>query len=190
MGAWGARVRTSVLILPTLGRAKTPWDLADYPLTIDFPEEYPDKVPRRWGERAFFRAHSHKPPKCKFPAGFFHPNVYPSGTVCLSLLDEEKDWKPAITVKQILLGIQDLLGNPNPKSPAQEDAYHTFIRYQGGFFFVPSESSHWLHQGAREAGGGPLTLVGGWRLPSHPRAQDKDVYARRVQEQAQRYMRK
>jgi ubiquitin-protein ligase len=26
--------------------------------------------------------------------------------VCLSLLDEEKDWRPAITIKQILLGIQ------------------------------------------------------------------------------------
>ena len=26
--------------------------------------------------------------------------------VCLSILDEEKDWRPAITVKQILLGIQ------------------------------------------------------------------------------------
>ena len=32
----------------------------------------------------------HKPPKCKFPAGFFHPNIYPSGTVCLSILNEEE----------------------------------------------------------------------------------------------------
>ena len=30
-----------------------------------------------------------KPPKCKFPQGFFHPNVYPSGTVCLSILNED-----------------------------------------------------------------------------------------------------
>lgn len=44
------------------------------------------------------------PPKCKFEPPLFHPNVYPSGTVCLSLLDEEKDWRPAITIKQILLG--------------------------------------------------------------------------------------
>ena len=42
----------------------------------------------------------------KFVPPLFHPNVYPSGTVCLSILDEEKDWRPAITVKQILLGIQ------------------------------------------------------------------------------------
>ena len=26
--------------------------------------------------------------QCKFPPGFFHPNVYPSGTVCLSIINE------------------------------------------------------------------------------------------------------
>lgn len=46
-----------------------------------------------------------------------------TGTVCLSLLDEEKDWRPAITIKQILLGIQDLLNEPNIKDPAQAEAY-------------------------------------------------------------------
>lgn len=48
---------------------------------------------------------------------------YIIGTVCLSLLDEEKDWRPAITIKQILLGIQDLLNEPNIKDPAQAEAY-------------------------------------------------------------------
>lgn len=38
----------------------------------------------------------------KFEPPLFHPNVYPSGTVCLSLLDENKDWRPAITIKQVL----------------------------------------------------------------------------------------
>lgn len=46
--------------------------------------------------------------------------------MCLSLVDAEKDWKSAITVKQVLLGVQDLLNNPNPKSPAQEDAFRVF----------------------------------------------------------------
>ena len=85
--------------------------------------------------------------KGRFDAGFFHPNIFPSGTVCLSILNDEEDWKPAITLrqvsvhakvatslfvltktcKQILLGIQDLLDTPNPKSPAQTDAYHLFV---------------------------------------------------------------
>ena len=62
----------------------------------------------------------------KFVPPLFHPNVYPSGTVCLSILNEEEGWKPAITIKQILLGIQELLNEPNPESPAQADAYNLF----------------------------------------------------------------
>ena len=35
-------------------------------------------------------------------------------------------WKPSITMRQILIGIQDLLDNPNPESPAQDLAYDFF----------------------------------------------------------------
>lgn len=49
-----------------------------------------------------------------------HPNIYPSGTVCLSILNEEEDWKSSISIKQILLGIQKLMKEePNIQSPAQ-----------------------------------------------------------------------
>jgi ubiquitin-conjugating enzyme E2 I len=65
-----------------------------------------------------------KPPKCRFTPPLFHPNVYPSGTVCLSILNEEQDWKPAITIKDILKGIQSLLDEPNMESPAQADAFN------------------------------------------------------------------
>ncbi|KAI9203825.1 ubiquitin-conjugating enzyme/RWD-like protein [Polychytrium aggregatum] len=94
------------------GKANTDWEGGLYKLVLIFPEDYPQK-----------------PPKCQFVANsglFFHPNVYPSGTVCLSILNEEQDWKPSITLKQILLGIQDLLDSPNPDSPAQHDAYLLF----------------------------------------------------------------
>ena len=37
----------------------------------------------------------------KFEFPLFHPNVYPSGTVLFSLLVENKDWRPAVTVKQV-----------------------------------------------------------------------------------------
>lgn len=62
----------------------------------------------------------------KFEPPLFHPNVYPSGTICLSILDEDKDWRPAITIKQILLGVQDLLTTPNIRDPAQAEAYTIF----------------------------------------------------------------
>ncbi|KAK4341359.1 hypothetical protein RND71_039860 [Anisodus tanguticus] len=37
-------------------------------------------------------------------------------------------WRPAITVKQILVDIQDLLDQPNPADPAQTEGYHLFIQ--------------------------------------------------------------
>mmetsp|Transcript_5372 Transcript_5372/g.19641 ORF Transcript_5372/g.19641 Transcript_5372/m.19641 type:complete len:160 (+) Transcript_5372:49-528(+) len=92
------------------GKAGTDWENGYFPLTLQFGEEYPVK-----------------PPKCQFPAKFYHPNVYPSGTVCLSILNEDEGWRPSITVKQILTGIQDLLDNPNPDSPAQSDAYVEYV---------------------------------------------------------------
>ena len=51
-----------------------------------------------------------------------------SGTICLSILNEEEGWRPAITVKQILMGIQDLLDQPNPNSPAQSEAYNLYTK--------------------------------------------------------------
>lgn len=62
----------------------------------------------------------------QFPAAgvfdpvLFHPNIFPSGTVCLDILNEEKAWSPGITIKQVLLGIQQLLDEPNIDDPAQE----------------------------------------------------------------------
>lgn len=69
----------------------------------------------------------------KFVPPLFHPNVYPSGTVCLSILNEEEGWKPAITIKEILLGIQMLLDEVNPESPAQADAYNLYKKDRAAY---------------------------------------------------------
>ncbi|POV97865.1 hypothetical protein PSHT_14354 [Puccinia striiformis] len=69
----------------------------------------------------------------KFTPPIFHPNVFPSGTVCLSILNEEKSWKPAITLKQIVLGIQDLMNDPNNADPAQLDAFSLFKNNRGAY---------------------------------------------------------
>ncbi|OAJ44919.1 hypothetical protein BDEG_28100 [Batrachochytrium dendrobatidis JEL423] len=98
------------------GKVGTLWEGGVFKLRIIFPDDYPQK-----------------PPKCQFVPPLFHPNVYPSGTVCLSIVNEDQDWKPAITLKQILLGIQDLLNDPNPNSPAQSDAYVLFKRDRAAY---------------------------------------------------------
>ncbi|KAF8702560.1 hypothetical protein HU200_032944 [Digitaria exilis] len=89
------------------GKEGTDWEGGYFPLTLEFPEDYPSN-----------------PPVCKFPAGFFHMNVYPTGAVCLSILGSA--WKPSISMTQILVGIQDLLDNPNPASPAHHECYQLY----------------------------------------------------------------
>lgn len=101
------------------GKKGSLYEGATMKLSMDFSDDYPGK-----------------PPKCRFDfirlpgdkeaKPLFHPNIYPSGNVCLSILNEEEDWKPNISIKQILLGIQHLLDNPNPDSPAQADPYQLF----------------------------------------------------------------
>jgi ubiquitin-conjugating enzyme E2 I len=94
------------------GKEGTAWAGGSFPLSLEFSaDDYPAK-----------------PPKARFPAGFFHPNVYPSGTVCLSILNEDEGWRPSLTVRNVLLGVQELLADPNPKSPAQSDAYVLFVK--------------------------------------------------------------
>ena len=66
--------------------------------------------------------------QCQLPKNFYHPNIYPSGTVCLDIINEGEGWRPSITVKQILLGIQDLLDTPNNLSPANGAASSDYQR--------------------------------------------------------------
>ena len=85
------------------GPKNTIWEKGYYKLYMEFPKDFPLK-----------------PPRCYFKPVLPHPNIYPSGTVCLSILNDEEDWKPSITIKNILLGIQKLLkDSPNLNSPAQ-----------------------------------------------------------------------
>lgn len=58
--------------------------------------------------------------------GIFHPNVYPSGTVCLSMLNAEKEWRGGLTVVKILSVINKLLDKPNSNSPAEREAFLCF----------------------------------------------------------------
>ena len=98
------------------GKEGTDWAGGVFKGVFLFSDEYPSK-----------------PPKCKFVPPLFHPNIYPSGTVCLSILNEDEGWRPAITVKQMLLGIQELLNNPNPNSPAQREAYDLFVKNRAAY---------------------------------------------------------
>lgn len=91
-----------------LGKPGGLWEGIIHTLTLTFPKDYPSK-----------------PPKCVFYPVLPHPNVYPSGTICLGMLGD--DWKSTYTIKDILLDIQDLLDDPSPNDPAQNIPYRLFI---------------------------------------------------------------
>ena len=96
------------------GKKDTIWGAGRYPVHMVFTDEYPSKPP----ECKFGKAPNDKP--------LFHPNVYPSGKICLNIINPDpaqSAWRPAITIKQVLLGIQTLLDEPNAKDPAQSEAY-------------------------------------------------------------------
>ena len=72
------------------------------------------------------------PPIVKFIDNIYHPNVYPDGKVCISILHDGVDefgyestserWNPSHSVSSILLSIISMLPNPNFESPANIDA--------------------------------------------------------------------
>ncbi|KAJ1721560.1 SUMO conjugating enzyme Hus5 [Coemansia erecta] len=98
------------------GKEGTPWANGFYKCVLQFSEDYPAS-----------------PPKCQFTPPLFHPNVFPSGTVCLSILNADKDWKPSITIKQILLGVQSLLNEPNNSDPAQTEAFRLYSKDRSAY---------------------------------------------------------
>lgn len=91
------------------GKTGTDWEGGIYKIVLKFTEEYPTQ-----------------PPLVSFDPPIFHPNVYKSGKVCLSIIGS--DWRPAITLKQILVGVQDLLDNPNNSDPAQQEAMTVYSK--------------------------------------------------------------
>jgi len=71
----------------------------------------------------------------------WHPNVYESGEVCISILHPPIDdpqsgelaserWNPTQNVRTILLSIISLLNEPNTSSPANVDASVMFRRWK------------------------------------------------------------
>lgn len=75
------------------------------------------------------------PPKMRFLTPMWHPNIYPDGVVCVSILhapgddqygyeDAGERWMPVHTVESILISVISLLSSdkPNTDSPANVDA--------------------------------------------------------------------
>ncbi|KIW51870.1 hypothetical protein PV05_10552 [Exophiala xenobiotica] len=83
---------------------------------MNFPKEYP-----------------YKPPDFRFMKPLWHPNVYPDGRLCISILHAPGEdvmsgetagerWSPAQRVESVLISILSLLDDAEISSPANVDA--------------------------------------------------------------------
>ncbi|CAE7878202.1 Ube2g1 [Symbiodinium sp. KB8] len=85
------------------------------------------------------------PPAMKFLDEVWHPNIYPDGKVCISILhppgvDEmnaqetaEERWRPILGVEAVLISVISMLADPNIESPANIDAATQFRDDKKGF---------------------------------------------------------
>eukprot|EP01132_Coremiostelium_polycephalum_P005904 gene5904-7353_t len=99
-----------------MGPAGTDYEGGLFIANLQFPPEYPLS-----------------PPKMKFISEMFHPNIYPNGEVCISILHpvgedpnhyetSDERWSPVQSVEKILLSVVSLLSEPNIESPANIEA--------------------------------------------------------------------
>ncbi|RAL10516.1 putative ubiquitin conjugating enzyme E2 [Aspergillus homomorphus CBS 101889] len=80
------------------GPQGTPYSQGLWRLHLKMPEDYPKS-----------------PPKATFKTRIWHPNVEElTGAVCVDTL--KRDWKPSLTLKDVLITISCLLIYPNPDS--------------------------------------------------------------------------
>eukprot|EP00759_Apiculatamorpha_spiralis_P050903 PhF_6_TR4975/c0_g1_i1/m.7044/K06689/UBE2D, UBC4, UBC5; ubiquitin-conjugating enzyme E2 D len=75
------------------GPTGTPYSEGVFPLSLVFPAEYPNKAP-----------------KVTFSVPVYHPSVNENGEICLDILKTE--WKPTMTVVDILNAVEGLLTDP------------------------------------------------------------------------------
>ena len=81
-----------------------------------------------------------KPPQISIP-NIFHPNVYSTGSLCISILEERSKllpgsedlkfscWRPSLSVLNVLIGVKSVLEDPNTDSPANIAASKLYLRY-------------------------------------------------------------
>lgn len=95
-----------------MGPTESPFTGGVFRLEIHFPSDYP-----------------FKPPKVVFKTKIYHPNISPSGAICLDILKDQ--WSPALTISKVLLSVCSLLTDPNPKDPLVPEIAEEYNRNRG-----------------------------------------------------------
>jgi ubiquitin-protein ligase len=109
-----------------------PDNLSLIKFTIFGPKETPWEDHTMFGYITIPDGYPFIPPVLKFSSKTYHPNIYPDGKVCLSILNSTRDetgyfreselWSPVIDLRCIFLSIMNLFNEPNLESPADLDS--------------------------------------------------------------------
>jgi ubiquitin-conjugating enzyme E2 G2 len=117
-----------------IGPEGTPHEGGVFCATLSFPRDYPLS-----------------PPKMRFTTEMFHPNIYPDGQVCISILHPPGDdphlyessserWSPVQSVEKILLSVMSMLAEPNDESSANLEAAKCFRTQKEVYYQKVKES--------------------------------------------------
>jgi len=107
-------------------------DMTDIQALIEGPPGTPYHGGQFRVKLALSKDYPASPPKGYFLTKIFHPNVGPSGEICVNTL--KKDWKPDLGIKHILLTIKCLLIVPNPESALNEEAGKLLLEQYDTYF--------------------------------------------------------
>mmetsp|Transcript_108566 Transcript_108566/g.187724 ORF Transcript_108566/g.187724 Transcript_108566/m.187724 type:complete len:183 (-) Transcript_108566:1177-1725(-) len=94
-------------------------NLRQFTITLQPVEGYYKGVPYTF-EITVPSAYPHEPPKAFCTTKVYHPNIDEDGKVCLNIL--RADWKPVLTMKAVIFGLELLFIEPNPDDPLNKDA--------------------------------------------------------------------
>ena len=102
------------------GPLDTIWEGGTFRLQIDFDEDYPNK-----------------PPILQFKTKIFHPNIYNDGKICIDSfffnIVLQNKWSHMIDIVALLTSVRSLLSDPNPESPANQQAANMFVNNRKEF---------------------------------------------------------
>lgn len=104
-------------ILMIEGPMDTLYEGGMFKIEMTFPDDYPNN-----------------PPVMVFKSQMWHPNIFPDGKVCISILHPpvedkfnaqermDEKWRPVLGVEEVLVSVISMLSSPNIDSPANVDA--------------------------------------------------------------------